>query len=498
MRVNAFIWQNYKDSEQGKAAINLFEKTDPDIFERYLSEYFLSIEDICSVVVELYQNSDFDISESHDEEAAYQIFQKLVHEGIVFSDEDGQQYDEVKPDFTWYMDYIVPISTWLYKLNPYYFKPYFFIHNARLLMQIADGFGIELPEMPAKRDKQARFEYYWAMCSTIRRFEQENGFTPAETCAFLYDFCPKYFDKSDSGEVALPQPTQAWFIGTNKIDFDFLDNFNRHSSHFWQGNLETRRGDILVMYCLSPRSYIHSVWRAETGGIASPFFHWYSSIHICEGQTVSPVSLNQLKEDSYFKQNKLVKKNFQGVNGYPLSAEDYRHLLDLIEKNGGNIQQLPQLFAPEYQGNQNLKNEKDVETNLIEPFLKDIDGRQHWVRQLTVKMGRGEKVYPDYALLTQTQKGYEQAAVLLEAKFHIRNHQDLEAAFKQVWSYGLRLSADLLIIADKNAVWLYEKAEQGFDRNRYSKFFWKDLQDPKQFHAVQHIMRRYLPKQHSS
>ncbi|PSJ80428.1 hypothetical protein [Neisseria iguanae] len=141
------------------------------------------------------------------------------------------------------------------------------------------------------------------------------------------------------------------------------------------------------MYCLTPRSYIHSIWRAERDGIASPFFHWYSSIYISNGQKITPIPLSLLKNDEHFSKNKLIKKNLQGINGYPLSVDDYHHLIDLIARNVDDISNLPQLFAPSYDKNALLKTERDVEVNLIEPFLKDLDNQKSWVRQLTVKMG---------------------------------------------------------------------------------------------------------------
>lgn len=488
MKVNPFIWQNYKDSEQGKAAIKLFDDLNPLIYEKYLINYFLDAETIDNMVDELYHYSDY---KEDYEGSAERIIHNLLEKGIVFRDENGT-YDEISPNFSWYLDYIVPLSSWLYLLSPTYFKPYFFIHNADELIKISDSFGLELPPMPIKRNKRARFEYYFLMCQIFHDFEQENGFSPEEMCAFLYDFCPKYFGQQRVDKPELPEPTQAWFIGSNKQDFDFLDKFSHGDIHFWQGNVDTKCGDILVMYCLSPRSYIHSIWRAERDGIASPFFHWYSSIYIGKGQKISPIFLNDLKENSYFSENKLVRKNFQGVNGYALTADDYAELLNLIEKNGDNIENLPQLFAPSYQKNLELKNERDVEVELIEPLLKDIGKNKVWTRQLTVKMGRGERVFPDYALLNERQKGYEQASILLEAKYHIQSNQELEAAFRQVWSYGLRLSARLLIIADKNSLWLYEKTEQGFDRSRYSKFYWKTLEKPDEFKKIKILVSAYF------
>lgn len=88
----------------------------------------------------------------------------------------------------------------------------------------------------------------------------------------------------------LPQPTQVWWIGGNKVggDFKFVDQLSQDVIGFWQGNLDTKRGDILVMYCLAPRSYIHSIWQATADGIGDPFFHYYSSIYIGLGQKVPP------------------------------------------------------------------------------------------------------------------------------------------------------------------------------------------------------------------
>lgn len=65
----------------------------------------------------------------------------------------------------------------------------------------------------------------------------------------------------------MPQPKKAFFVGdgiNNNGDFEYLDKANDNTVYNWQGNPDTQPGDIIVMYCLSPRSYIHSIWRAVT------------------------------------------------------------------------------------------------------------------------------------------------------------------------------------------------------------------------------------------
>lgn len=133
--------------------------------------------------------------------------------------------------------------------------------------------------------------------------------------------------------------------------------------------------------------------------------------------------------------------------------------------------------------------ERDVELELIEPFLKELGYREtDWIRQLPVRMGRGERNFPDYAFLTNKERNYESAFMLIEAKFWIRNNAELEETFKQVWSYGLRLSSKILVIADKEAIWIYEKNNDSFDRTRYLKKFWKELESPDEFRNLKRIL----------
>ena len=310
-------------------------------------------------------------------------------------------------------------------------------------------------------------------------------------CAFLYDFAPDYLDEHGTLPQVLPEPTQVWWVGGNKEggDFDFLDNMTQESVSHWQGNVDTRKGDIIIMYCLTPRSYIHSIWRATSDGVVDPFFYYYSNIYIGQGQKIPPISIQELKADSHFSQNPLVRKNLQGINGYPLSSADYKWLQQLIAAKGGEMNQLPQLYGHTFQKNENAFTERDVEVQLIEPLLERLGyTSQDWVRQLALHMGRGERNYPDYAFPEDMTPGYERARMLIESKFVIKTHRALEDAFKQVWSYGQRLGASTLVIADKEAIWVYEKRVDAFDRTRYTKFFWSQLQEPDAFRQLETLI----------
>ncbi|WP_312324307.1 restriction endonuclease subunit R [Soonwooa sp.] len=492
MKLNKFVWNNYIQTKEAKDVIEIFKNGEiPEISGRYIRNIDLNEEQVTNFIFNLIDFTTspiIDSLETYDE--ARLFLENIYDNGVELTFEDDlREIPLLKDDFT---HYIGIVSTWLFYKFPKIFKPYYFKNDFDLLVKIADTFGIELPEVPLKRHKKERFIYYLELCKCFNEFQLENNLTDFEFCAFLNDFALEYIDDNDETDE-LPEPTQVWWIGGDKYgaDFEFLDENigNKTISSFWQGNIDTRKGDILVVYCLSPRSYIHSVWRATKDGIADPFFHYYSNIYIGHGTKVPPITIHELKEDKYFSKNPLVRKNLQGINGYPLSSEDYQYLQKMLSEKGLDCKILPQLYKYIYEQNKELKNEREVEVNLIEPFLKNIGFQEKdWIRQLTVRMGRGERNFPDYAFLIDGTKGFEKAHMLIESKFYIKNNKELEETFKQVWSYGQRLSANILIIADKDSIWIYKQHNNSFDRTKYRKYFWKELENPDKYNEAKKLI----------
>jgi hypothetical protein len=379
------------------------------------------------------------------------------------------------------------ISLWLYYKYPDYFKPYFYVHKFYELTKIADAFAIDLPAVPLKKNKSERVKYYFELCKLFSDFQVDNNFTNAEFCAFLYGYAPQSIEKMETTTENLPQPTQIWIVGGDKfgVDFDFIDNAKPDATSFWQGNIDTKRGDIVIMYCLSPRSCIHSVWRATSDGIADPFFYFYGSIHIGACIKVPKIHISELKSDEYFSQNPLVRRNLQGINGYSFSSKDYERMFTLFSAKGFNTKYLPQVYRPEFSLDFDLKTERDVEINIVEPMLMKIGyDKNDWVRQMPVRMGRGERNYPDYAFFASQEKGYEKAKMIIETKFYIKTNSELEEAFKQARSYAIRLEASILIICDKEAIWIYEQTHNHFDRANYLKKFWGEINNPDDFKMI--------------
>ena len=72
-----------------------------------------------------------------------------------------------------------------------------------------------------------------------------------------------------------------------------------------------------------------------------------------------------------------------------------------------------------------LITKRDVEVNLLEPLLNSMGWHEHkdYIRQLPIHAGRGHRIFPDYALHYNNKLEEENAKVLIEAKYYMKNNQ---------------------------------------------------------------------------
>ena len=326
--------------------------------------------------------------------------------------------------------------------------------------------------------------YYFHLNQSLQEFRILHGLSPAEMCAFLYDFAPEALREQ---EAELPPPSKVWLItggaGGNG-DFEFLDQSTVESTSHWQGNIDTRRGDILLMYCVSPRSYIHSIWRATTDGFFDPFFYYHSTIWVGSPIKTTQVTFKEMKLHPLLSQKGAIRAHFQGPSGKAFAVEEYQAVLGIMAEKGQDISLLPTIKQTSFIPDTELTSEWDVEIRLIEPFLKKIGYHEKdWIRQMPVSMGRGERNYPDYVFGAQTKKGEEKATLILESKFRIGTRRELTDAYCQAKSYALRLQAKSMIIAAVEGVWIF-RDKNGFSLERIVHKNWKELEHPDTLHEV--------------
>jgi hypothetical protein len=309
---------------------------------------------------------------------------------------------------------------------------------------------------------------------------------PQELNAFLYDFAPKNLTKKNSTD--LPNPSRVWFViggvGGNG-DFEYLDVVDKDSVSFWQGNLETRRGDIVLMWCASPRSYLHSVWRAMDEGFIDPFFSYYTMIRIGRPVKITPLPFSILSQHPLLGKKPAIRAHLQGASGVTFSIEEYTAICDLLLQKGFELSQLPAPPDIKDFSVTGIKSERDVEQNLLEPLLRDLGfSNDDWLRQLSVRMGRGERNYPDYVLGCDSRPNEESAIAVIECKFDIETKKELKEAFIQAKSYALRLQAFILALAARRGVWIFQQRSDGFSVDHFTFKTWVELSHPDILHEL--------------
>lgn len=330
-----------------------------------------------------------------------------------------------------------------------------------------------MPPIPRTKDYKEYLLYYYDICIAWDDFQDEYSLTDAELCACIYDYATML--QETSGTSNLPKPTNVWLTGASgKGDFNTLERLIKEGTsdeQIWACNERTHRGDIIVMYCLSPKSCIHSIWRANSGGMFNPFDYYHCRTTVCEGIATPKITFNDLKADAYFSQVPIVRKNLQGVNGVQLSAKDYSELLRLISEKGGSVEDYPKLFEGKNIDFGGIRIEKDVEEKILIPMLKRLGyTEEDWTRQLSQKAGRGLKAIPDFVFFPKGEKHNSYAPFVIEAKLDMSSATELQNAFSQGQSYAHMLRSSLMGICDKERLIIYKMDKYG-SADRYAPLF---------------------------
>ena len=97
---------------------------------------------------------------------------------------------------------------------------------------------------------------------------------------------------------------------------------------------------------------------------------------------------------------------------------------------------------------------------------------------MRLRMGRGERIYPDYVFGAKTARGEEQADMVLEAKFTISGEKALQETYLQAVSYAYRLRAKVVLLASREGLWLYGQKRGSFSLEHVSFYTWDKLQHP--------------------
>lgn len=373
----------------------------------------------------------------------------------------------------------VPLVTFaLHLAHPEVFVPYAFTQRHWVFERIASEFGLALPPVAAKNDHLGRWLYYQGYCAALQDFRVQRGMSVPELLAFLNDFATNYVSP---GDAELPLPSRAWImVGGPEEDGDYglLQNLAPEDQTFWQGTLDMQRGDVCVMHIRSPVSAVSFLMRVMVDGYVDPFFHYKHAVQIGQVVRTPPLPFKEMAAGPVMGASSHIKRNLQGVSGQPLSREEYEEIIAALVRKGLDPALVPQLPDVPQVDLADLNNERDVERLLVEPLLLRVGLHESdWIRQLPVRMGRGERNYPDYVLHVTGTFPEQRAHALVEAKYRLAGERDWQEAFWQAKSYALRLGAQAMVVAAVDGLRLYRRVHDDFDFKRGEALTWQDVQE---------------------
>lgn len=474
--MNQKIWNLYKQSDEAKKIINIFNPETED--------YYKGIQNVIEFSKSLGDDKDI-----RDLEGVFSLIEaNFFGQGFVFVDDmtkddyesfidtfelrdfrcddcgnitlvEGERALFVKnSDYRRKCGLVDMLSTFLF-FNHSYFKPVLLGTKFDFIKKSCELLDIELPTYPKAHDYKASLMWYYDLCGVFNEFQKANELSDAEFCACLYGFGK--FLREEESERELPKPINVWITGASKEDYKELEKSMENDS-LWACNENTRRGDIVVAYAVSPHSCIHSIWRANSEGVFNPFDYYQNRTRVSDGVRVSQISLAELKADPVFGNLPMLNNNLQGVNGKRLPSWAYSALLKMIEAKGDDMTKIPVLYETKDWKPGEIKLEKDVEEKILIPVLKDLGYQEgDWTRQLKLKAGREEKAIPDFVFFPYGEKHAENAPLVIEVKKYMASEKERYDNYKQGRSYAKMLESELLGICDEERLIIYRRGKNG-------------------------------------
>lgn len=488
MYFNRYVFDCYLQTDSARETKNFFENLSVWVKEEKWKEIYSYLfkqgytQEIEGDWIETIQNllekfSDWERAENIEQ--AIERFEGFVDSFLAESDKK-----ECRNKLAW----LDRISLFLYLKDPEHYIPYFFTNRFFLLERVFQSFDIPLPILPSKQKYRDRFLYYGNLCRDIYEFRKKYSLDYIELNCFLYDFSLKTLPDFINADE-LPDAINIYISGGTKEDTDLLTKNGEKYQTFWQGNPQTKIGDIILLYSLSPYSGLTAIFRTVSPTYYDPFSNYPERVWVGCPIVIQTIHLSELKNNPVWKEKGLVKANMQGVNGRECTSDEYNAIIEILKSKNFDVSILPKLPFLDEPDFGNLSNERDVEITLLEPLLKQLGfDEDDWLRQMTLRMGRNDRVFPDYALFANDRRGEESARFIWEAKYRIANERQLKDAFLQAKSYALRLGCDGFGLVALEGVWISTRQDD-FKWERLHKFSWSSLKQKENFSRLRKFFK---------
>ena len=104
------------------------------------------------------------------------------------------------------------------------------------------------------------------------------------------------------------------------------------------------------------------------------------------------------------------------------------------------------------------------------------------MRQLSQKVGHKEKAIPDFVFMPRGEKHFQDAPMIIEAKYAITSIIERTKSYNQALSYARMMKSHVFGICDKYRLIVYKESRGYFDRSKPAfEKHWESINDPDVF-----------------
>ncbi|TWT44678.1 hypothetical protein RAS1_10930 [Phycisphaerae bacterium RAS1] len=361
---------------------------------------------------------------------------------------------------------------WLHTLFPDAFFPISRELTFRVdrFRRYCERLGVEVEWPDATRPGA---DAYWQVEEALLDWAADRKLEPWQTWAIFNHFAPRHWP---DGQVARSGPGGVWLATSSKDSFDGLDDPNENALG-WTINKDARRGDIVLMYCMTPRKSITHRFVAACDAYVDPFDDAWTADRVCielaDRESLPWVSLDEMRDDPILGKWGVVRSNFQGARAAPVPDKCWKRLTEIFDakRRGGQTvapaesersRYRPAVgSAPSARIDEGARRalEREFEDQVVCPLLIRLgwDLGRRVERQRSIYMFVGSRRVTnraDFVLFGDDER--TQAMAVLECKRQIADDAELAAARQQAESYAGYLRLPKFGVVAPEGIWLYE------------------------------------------
>lgn len=358
--------------------------------------------------------------------------------------------------------------------------PYLFPKSFYKLEEICLMFEIQIPALPPKTDYKARYEYYRKLSDALTAWRVNEGLSPIEFCVFLYGFALKYAGSIIQSQRGRTKRIYLLIASPEDQKVFVSENYRSDRTQVWQGCEEMRPGDIALMWERKPKSRMTSVWDILSSGFDDPFAYYSGRVYIGNCRRIPEISFKELESNPIWHGTSLVKCHLQSRRPPAVSSECYDAIKQIVLSKDAafDCSVLPSTPETIDFSVLNIQKEHDVETRLLEPFLKELGFvESDWRYQDVMRIGRANSARPDYIVNFRGQGDHKTADFVFEAKETISTDKQLKRDYGQVYAYAKLYYAKIVSLVAKEGVWIFHGRDR-FEFPRRQFFAWTDIRHP--------------------